>query len=322
MMIPKPGIESSADLRQLLFERSRDFRDIPPVCLRPQPAEKWLASSALQKAIRRGNREVAAVAAETLLCVDGQYLWRRLPTICLEDVGYGNRLLSAVVLEASRSSIFRGKVGERQVMHCLVDAMASSIKCRALTDLLMLDTSKPPRAHDWYRHIDRLDLPFLDSYLARFGFSAAGLGIQVPKLLQIMPADVTVITNDPDPYGDELIAGLPASALDKHCLPGRRAFSYFRKSCPDARRFFAQHPNLDPVKSLGIVVFLIESAHLDRELDWPGRSELYQQAVHRDFRAYGMTVQQGTALQLIARANRHKLNECKRSINPVLPLLP
>lgn len=175
-MVPQPGISSSADLRQLLYERSKEFRDVPPVCLRPQPGGKWLASSALQKSIRRGNREIAAAAGETLLCVDAQYLWRRLPTICLEDIGLANRLLCAAALEASRSSVFRHRLGDRAVAHCLIDAACTSTKDRSLTDLLMLDSSKPPRAHDWYRYVNGLGLSFLDDCLVRHGFACAGLG--------------------------------------------------------------------------------------------------------------------------------------------------
>lgn len=308
-----PRIESSADLRQLLYERSRDFRDVVPLCRKPEPGEKWVLSSGLQKAIRRGNRVIAALCAETLLAVDPAYLWRRLPTVALEDVAFGNKLICAATLEASRSSVFRHKVGDRQILHCLVDALCTSVKDRSLTDLLMLDSSNPPRAYDWYRHIDSLALPFLDSYLARYGFGAAALGVQVPKLLR-MTAEVAVVTNPPDAPGDELINELPAVVLDKHTAIGKRAFAYYAKACRPVREFFARNPQLDPVKALGITIFVLESAHLDREFTWAGRSQLYQQAVHRDFRAYGMTVQQGEALQLIARENRELLNHARRRI--------
>ena len=47
--------------------------------------DKWLASSALQKAIRRGNEAEALSCARLLLNVDAQRLWRRL-TEALEIV--------------------------------------------------------------------------------------------------------------------------------------------------------------------------------------------------------------------------------------------
>lgn len=309
-----PRIESSSDLRQLLYERSRDFRDVAPVCLRPQPGEKWLASSALQKAIRRGNREIAALAAETLLAVAPDYVWRRLPTICLEDIGLANRLLCAAALEASRSSVFRHRLGDRAVAHCLIDAACTSVKCRALTDLLMLDSSKPPRAHDWYRSVDRMNLSFIDSYLARYGFSAAGLGLQVPKLLRMMPAEVRIETNPSDEPGDELVGDLPACTFDKHVAVGKRSYAYFAKACKPVREFFQRNPALDPLKSIAITMFIVESAVLDRSLHWDGRDELLAKSIARDFTVYGLTNQQGKALQSIAQANRAKLNECRRRI--------
>src|SRR5690606_458945 len=116
-----------SDLRELLYERSKEFREVPPVCLGPR-ADKWVAASGLQKSIRRGNTEIAAMCAETLLLLDPSYAWRRLPIIALEDVGFGNRLLSAVVIEASRSSLFRSKLSPRAVLHCLIDALTTSVK--------------------------------------------------------------------------------------------------------------------------------------------------------------------------------------------------
>ncbi len=313
-MIPSPAISSSADLRQLLYQRSQRFRNVIPVCRGPEPNEKWLLASALQKCIRRGCPELAAIAAETLLAVDPAYFWRRLPTIALEDIAYGDRVLCALVIEASKSSVFRRRIGERQVLHYLVHALCSAVKDRSLTDLLVISDGPTPPARVWYQHVDSLKLSFVDIYLARYGLTCAGLGAQVPKLIKMMPADVTVITNEPDPYGNELIAGLPASALDKHCAPGIRSLAYFAKACRPVREFVSQNPGLDPVKSLGIVVFLVESAHLDREVTWAGRSQLYDKSVQQDFRTYGLTVQQGIALQLIVRENRASLNSARRRI--------
>lgn len=313
-MLSCPTIASSADLRTLLYQRSHRFRNVIPVCLGPAPNEKWVLASALQKCIRRGSPVVAAVCAETLLAVDPAYLWRRLPTIALEDIAYGDRVLCALTIEASRSSAFRQRIGERQVLHSLVHGLCSASKCRALTDLLMIPDGPTPPASAWYQHVDSLKLSFVDAYLARYGLACAGLGAQVPRLLKMMPADVTVITNEPDPYGDELIRGLPAATFDKHCVPGKRALAYFAKACPDARRYFAQHPNLDPGRALGIVVFLIESAHLDRQLDWPGRTDLRARAVLSDFTAYGLTNAQGQALVALVRQNRAILNRSRRRI--------
>jgi hypothetical protein len=55
----------------------------------PIRCDRWIASSCLQKAIRRGRIELAVSAALTLYAHDRQSLWRRLIVIAVEDVGVG-----------------------------------------------------------------------------------------------------------------------------------------------------------------------------------------------------------------------------------------
>ncbi|MBB4201056.1 hypothetical protein GGD83_004886 [Rhodoblastus sphagnicola] len=52
--------------------------------------DRWTASSALQKAIRRGDAVTARRAALTLLQHDRAALWRRLLVIAAEDMGVGS----------------------------------------------------------------------------------------------------------------------------------------------------------------------------------------------------------------------------------------
>lgn len=48
--------------------------------------DKWLAASAMQKAIRRGDFEIAWDATNALLALDRAMLWRRLACTAIEDV--------------------------------------------------------------------------------------------------------------------------------------------------------------------------------------------------------------------------------------------
>ena len=59
----------------------------PPPDLSPLPIDPWLASSLLQKAIRRGEADVAARAALTLFRLRRAAIWRRFMVIAFEDVG-------------------------------------------------------------------------------------------------------------------------------------------------------------------------------------------------------------------------------------------
>lgn len=56
----------------------------------PMPCDKWIAISALQKAIRRGHTHIAISAAATLLALDRSALWRRLSIVGFEDIGIGD----------------------------------------------------------------------------------------------------------------------------------------------------------------------------------------------------------------------------------------
>ena len=50
-------------------------------------ADPWVSSSALQKAIRRGEADIAATAALSLLAIRGAAIFRGFLVIAFEDVG-------------------------------------------------------------------------------------------------------------------------------------------------------------------------------------------------------------------------------------------
>ena len=52
--------------------------------------DPWVASSLLQKAIRRGDADLAERAAVSLYRRRGRGIWRRLCVIAFEDVGVGS----------------------------------------------------------------------------------------------------------------------------------------------------------------------------------------------------------------------------------------
>ena len=68
----------------------------------PLPCDRWLASSALQKSIRRGDVLTAQRALRTLYRHDPRLAWRRLLVIACEDVGIG--ALDAVIATTLRSA--------------------------------------------------------------------------------------------------------------------------------------------------------------------------------------------------------------------------
>lgn len=80
----------------LLFEFLRahhDIADPPAAPASPSPfllPDPYLLASTVQKAVRRGDLEVARRAAHQLHGLDRQRLWRRLAVTALEDIGIGD----------------------------------------------------------------------------------------------------------------------------------------------------------------------------------------------------------------------------------------
>jgi hypothetical protein len=77
----------------------------------PQPCDPltispWVAMSLMQKAIRRGRKDMALRAAATLLHGSPDRLWRRLGCIAFEDIGIGGLETVALVTAAWRGNDF------------------------------------------------------------------------------------------------------------------------------------------------------------------------------------------------------------------------
>ena len=109
----------------------------------PEPAkgalpniDKWLAASAMQKAIRRGNVTEALLCAQLLVDVDPQRLWRRITVTAMEDVGVGD--LDAVVdtIFVARSKTWRDQHGgDLHAASFVVTNLCGAVKNRCTDDL-------------------------------------------------------------------------------------------------------------------------------------------------------------------------------------------
>ena len=83
------------------YEFDKDHPMLADRDVAPLSCDRWIASSALQKAIRRADVATAQRAARTLYRADSRNAWRRLLGIAVEDVGIGS--IDAVIATASRS---------------------------------------------------------------------------------------------------------------------------------------------------------------------------------------------------------------------------
>jgi hypothetical protein len=91
-------------LSKTLFQTEvRPLGPAPPhEAVEPLPCDRWLAASALQKAIRRGDALTAGRAVRTLYRYDPRSAWRRLLIIAYEDIGIG--ALGAVIVTTLQSA--------------------------------------------------------------------------------------------------------------------------------------------------------------------------------------------------------------------------
>lgn len=98
--------------------------------------EKFLASSLLQKSIRRGETSWAWQAASYLLEYHPSYFWKRLPIIALEDIGVGDLDAVMLVLTASKNRQSLSKYGSGfQLAAALLQEMCDAEKDRSADDL-------------------------------------------------------------------------------------------------------------------------------------------------------------------------------------------
>jgi len=128
-------------VRQQLADEIFAYREPPPA---PLKISHWLAMSLLQKAIRRGEGELAQQAAATLLLIAPDRLWRRCGAAAFEEVGVADLQTVSLVTAALAGKRYRATIGgEWKAASYIVDRMVKAPKCRAADDLLLTADSHP-----------------------------------------------------------------------------------------------------------------------------------------------------------------------------------
>jgi hypothetical protein len=125
-----------------LFDADPAFRvlasDHKVPFVEPLHTSPWVAMSALQKGIRRGDVDLATRAAATLLKADPAKLWRRIAGIAFEDIGPADLECVKLVMAVTAGTTFRREFGgEHRVASLVVARMCEAKKCRAADDLLI-----------------------------------------------------------------------------------------------------------------------------------------------------------------------------------------
>ena len=129
--------------REQLADEIFGYREPIPAPVNISP---WVAMSCLQKAVRRGEVELAQHAAATLLLIAPDRLWRRCGAAAYEEIGVADLQTVSLVTAALAGKRYRATIGgEWKVASFVVDQMAQAHKCRAADDLLLTADSHMPR---------------------------------------------------------------------------------------------------------------------------------------------------------------------------------
>ncbi len=145
-------------LRDMLETLIENNRGLPPP-LEPLP-DKWVAASALQKGIRRGNLTLTLRALDTLWNIDQRYARRRLAIVAFEDVGLGAPDTVAVTVLACSGTKYLAKHKIYTAVRACAAALASSAKERSAEHIHTilayhgsLDLLRDRFAHKTPRHL-------------------------------------------------------------------------------------------------------------------------------------------------------------------------
>jgi hypothetical protein len=103
--------------------------------------DRWVAMSALQKAVRFDDVSVAVAASNALLCAgETAAIWRRIRIIAVEDVGIGDPYVMAFVLWLVRQRELRDELGDQRIVNIALSLMCSATKSRDMADVAFWGT--------------------------------------------------------------------------------------------------------------------------------------------------------------------------------------
>jgi len=128
------------------------------------PGDRWLSSSSMQKAIRRGHSETALRAAMNLWTVDKRSFWRRLHVLACEDGGIACVEAVVKILTAHEAPAWRRRVGDLRVGLFLVKLMSEAVKSR-LADQLYTLCDRAPELHRLRQELAQADDDRLAGYV-------------------------------------------------------------------------------------------------------------------------------------------------------------
>jgi hypothetical protein len=193
-----------------------------PSSLEPIWADPWVLTSLLQKAIRRGETEIAKRAANTLFALKGSAIWRRYMIIAFEDIGVGSIDAIVATVAAASDGDFRKQCGgPARVAIALAELLAEAVKDRSSDHLVsawdhpsMVDTWREMSGASFETLLSLVfndDLPLTSRAMATRSLCGLSPGQGVPILRSQLTSLLTAFSDKEVP--DELIVATEIAAL-------------------------------------------------------------------------------------------------------------
>jgi hypothetical protein len=144
-----------------------DDHSVRPTIAQPLTIDPWVASSLLQKAIRRGDADLAERAAITLHRLRGNGIWRRFLVIAFEDIGVASIDALIKTTAACTAPSWRTDVagGDERVL-CLIARLLAAVPKDRSPDCLISAAQSHPALEDARRRVGAMTIAQRVDYAA------------------------------------------------------------------------------------------------------------------------------------------------------------
>lgn len=131
----------------LIETEIQDFIQEMGEAIKPMVADKYILSSALQKAIRRSDMEIALRAGKALWLTDKANFWRRVHVAAAEDIGIGDLQSVQKCFEIVNAKSFRKKEWDLAAGMYLIHCLCAATKSRTADELYLWAERSPDFAN-------------------------------------------------------------------------------------------------------------------------------------------------------------------------------
>ena len=273
--------ETASDRWVSLCTGLRDY-EAPPKSLAIDKERKWELVSALQKSIRRGDKQMALRLVSAMDSMPGEwpYFWKRLCTTVCEDVGPADDTLASFVVACATVFSPKKTGKENYGLFCFLAEQMCDLWTRSriycsygiiepvaikhdLPELLAEDMPIVSAIMERRAAVQAADNPW-QAWQKRNDWRAEGLLRFVGLTL---PLEMTMVQAPVPPY--KMLFDLPSFCYDVHTRVGLKVLHRMVRGVAGAeaiREFFQQNKVKSAHKVLGMALFFVEGGRIQGEL--------------------------------------------------------